>query len=151
MEKDLFTEAIYVPTTLLYNRLWRCCNMARLMAREDDRLLTVEVRANNKMLTCIVEDNGVGRIRSKQLRITATHHSKGIKVIEERLRLVREQASAEETGIEIIDLYNNEQEAAGTRVIIHLPVKQSLPAEGKPALFPASNRTLIHDQNIADR
>ncbi len=141
VEKDLFTEAIYVPTLIIQpfveNAIWH-----GLMAREDDRLLTVEVKATNKMLTCIVEDNGIGRIRSKQLRITATHNSKGIKVIEERLRLVREQASAEETGVEIIDLYNTEQEAAGTRVIIHLPVKQSLPAEEKPVLFSDIESTL---------
>jgi len=140
VEENLFTEAIYIPTLIMQpfveNAIWH-----GLMAKEEGRLLTVTVKANNKLLTCVVEDNGIGRVRSKQQKITTSHNSKGVQAIEDRLRLVREQSLVEETGLEIIDLYNTENEACGTQVIIRMPVKQSLFAENKMALFSDINET----------
>jgi tetratricopeptide (TPR) repeat protein len=126
VEEDLFTEAIDVPTLIIQpfaeNALWH-----GLMNKEDDRLLKIEIRTEDEMLICTIEDNGIGRQKSGENKKDgrSRHVSKGIKIIEERLRIVREQTRSNETGVVVTDLFNDLQEACGTRVMIRIPIKQS--------------------------
>ena len=125
VDEELFTEAIEVPTLIIQpfaeNALWH-----GLMNKETDRKLIIDVRAEEDMLVCFIEDNGVGRQSAKEKKEKAHQHiSKGIKIIEERLRIVREQTHNVETGVEVTDLFTASQQPCGTRVLIRIPFKQS--------------------------
>jgi len=125
VEKDLFTEAVEVPTLTIQpfaeNALWH-----GLMNKDGDRLLKIDIRTEDEMLLCTVEDNGVGRQKSANEKgKQASYASKGMKIIEERLRIECEKTHIKETGIEVIDLYTDLHEACGTKVIIRIPILQS--------------------------
>ena len=54
---------------------------------------------------CVIEDNGIGRLKAAQLMQMKTHHeSKGLKIVGSRLQILQNRSSVEETGFKIIDL-----------------------------------------------
>ncbi|QDK78792.1 hypothetical protein EXU85_09310 [Spirosoma sp. KCTC 42546] len=85
--------------------------------------LTIEPQADH--LDCMVDDDGVGRERAKSLKKqTSSHQSVGLRVTEDRLQLIG-QRSGQAAGVTIIDKYDDQQQATGTRVVIQLPfIKQ---------------------------
>lgn len=76
----------------------------------------------DNMLQCVIEDNGVGRMRAKEIRSKSatTKRSLGLKLTESRLALLNKHAELN-ASVEIIDL-ENENEASGTRVILKIPL-----------------------------
>jgi sensor histidine kinase YesM len=84
--------------------------------------LSLEKKEEHMVVT--VKDNGIGRKRASELQkpLHGHHRSRGIKNTEERLEVMDIKRKA--TGrIEIIDLLNESEEAAGTKVILHLPLE----------------------------
>jgi hypothetical protein len=93
-----------------------------LMHKKGPKKLTVNFELGHN-LVCIIEDNGIGRTKSKEIytRRKKSHNSFSTKAIEERLEMLSRQF--EETyGFENIDLYKDGQ-VAGTQVILNLPFK----------------------------
>ncbi|WP_229311790.1 sensor histidine kinase [Larkinella rosea] len=85
--------------------------------------IQVCIKPVGEQLECMVDDDGVGRQKSAALkRSSATsHQSVGLKVTEERLQLIQ-QRSGKEAGVAMIDKVDDDQEPAGTRVVIRLPL-----------------------------
>jgi len=75
------------------------------------------------MLECIIEDNGVGRDKAKELRSKSatSRKSLGMQLTENRLSLLNKHAELN-ASVEIIDLKNGHDEAAGTKVILKIPI-----------------------------
>jgi len=69
-------------------------------------------------LSCVIEDNGVGRKRSKEINKRNLYKSKGIAITEQRLHLLSKQSS-----IVITDKTDEQQNATGTIVTITLPIQ----------------------------
>lgn len=104
----------------LENAIWH-----GLVHKEGRGELSIRIFLQDKMLLCIVEDNGVGRQKAMEIktRKQGTHQSVGIKVTEERIKLIKEISDNKNTSVEVIDLQGYEKEALGTKVIIKLPVE----------------------------
>jgi sensor histidine kinase YesM len=91
-----------------------------LMPKESDRKLSLSISLNDKLLSIVVEDNGVGRSKSKSLKMEnemSETKSYGLQITAERFAIlhgVREKRS----DFEITDLYNEDSMPAGTRVTI---------------------------------
>ena len=75
------------------------------------------------ILQCIIEDDGIGREKAKELKSKSatTKKSLGMKLTENRLSLLNKYSELN-ARIEIIDLYTQEREPAGTKVILTIPV-----------------------------
>ena len=74
-------------------------------------------------LRCTVEDNGIGREKSKSLnKNNKMHKSYGTFITNERLNLLNETQNKNGYKIQIIDLYDDDENPAGTRVEIFIPV-----------------------------
>ncbi len=91
----------------------------------EDGLITVTLQLDGQKLVATIEDNGVGRARSAQLRDkTAVHQSAGMEITEERLRLL-----CRETGVEwsfmITDKTGADGRPAGTTVQFIMPFIKS--------------------------
>ena len=86
-------------------------------------MITVTIQPSNGHLECIVDDNGVGRTKALEFssRKLTSHKSVGLKVTQERLQLISER-TGKRAGVEVIDKYNEAQEATGTKVVITLPL-----------------------------
>lgn len=85
--------------------------------------LLVKTEKEGKFLKCIIEDDGIGREKSRQLKAKSalTHQSHGMKITEERLKATGKTKGAK---VEIIDRYDINERALGTRVVIKIPLKQ---------------------------
>lgn len=79
---------------------------------------------DNKNLTCIIEDDGIGRKNAEVLKSKIDQKvSKGISIVTERLNIINKLQKSNYQ-IVISDLYP-EKEETGTRVIVDIPVKKS--------------------------
>ena len=91
-----------------------------LMPKKENCLLKIDVSkfAEEKLL-CVVEDNGVGRQYSEKMKEKSggTHKSYGMSITRRRLEMLS-KISNDDFSVEIIDLYNDENQPEGTRVNI---------------------------------
>ena len=81
--------------------------------------LLIDVRVEKGEIKFIVEDNGIGRIKAaeyKQLN-KPTYQSMGMDITRERIHLFNGMGNG---SVNITDLYDEKNEATGTRVEIHL-------------------------------
>ncbi len=93
--------------------------------------LWLSLEKNNGLLVCKIEDNGIGRAKSREMeeKKDSKHKSLGIKVTNERISGL---FALLDYNMEVVieDLYKKEpatgeqQQAAGTRVTISIPVKE---------------------------
>lgn len=123
-DEHLTNDEIFVPTLMIQpfveNAIWH-----GLLHKEGDKKLLIHFQnSTEEYLTCTVEDNGVGREESTRIRknkiSSMVHESKGISIIKERLKLL-EQKTGKPAGLEVKDIYNEKNEATGTKVIITIP------------------------------
>jgi len=85
--------------------------------------ITVGLRPLGGHLECSVDDDGVGRQRARELKskTVRSHQSVGLRVTEDRLQLIS-QRSGKVARVEVIDKTDEHGVAAGTRVVIELPL-----------------------------
>lgn len=122
IDDGLDTEEILLPSMLLQpyveNALWH-----GLMHKEGERklLITFE-RINEDIFRCTIDDNGIGRKNSFALKAqqskTKRHESKGLKISEDRINVLKRQGYA--ASLQITDKYDAQQNATGTKVVIEL-------------------------------
>ena len=97
------------------------------MLKTTEGCLTVHIsRKGNDILQCIIEDNGVGRERAKELKskTASSRKSLGMQLTESRLVLLSRQAGFD-ASVGIEDMKNEHGEALGTKVILNIPVDET--------------------------
>ena len=84
--------------------------------------MEISVKEKDNRLYCIIEDNGIGREKARELHQLSLLKNKslGMKITEERLRLLSKEQV--EQLIRITDLKDTFNHALGTRVEINIPV-----------------------------
>ncbi|OFX83787.1 MAG: hypothetical protein A2W99_03135 [Bacteroidetes bacterium GWF2_33_16] len=75
-------------------------------------------------LHCLIEDNGIGRAKSQELRQNQTNKqkSRGTVITKERFALLNQTHPRKGYKIETTDLYNQNNDTCGTRVDITFPI-----------------------------
>jgi ligand-binding sensor domain-containing protein/putative methionine-R-sulfoxide reductase with GAF domain/anti-sigma regulatory factor (Ser/Thr protein kinase) len=122
VEENIGTDTIELPPLIIQpyveNAIWH-----GLLHKENNGHLTIRISMKESMLQCVIEDNGIGREKAKELKSkTATSRkSLGMQLTENRLSLLNKHAELN-ASIEIIDLENGNRQAAGTKVILKIPV-----------------------------
>lgn len=124
-DAEIDPDEVKIPTLLIQpfveNAIWH-----GLMHKEGDRNLKIIFTDMGEYVKCIVEDNGIGRQKAREIKISSgqdkKHTSKGIEVSLERLKAMQKNGNT--TGrLDIIDLVDDEGRAQGTRVEIHIPIQ----------------------------
>ena len=123
-DSEIDTDEIMIPTLLIQpfveNAIWH-----GLMHKEGERKLSVSFSEAERFLQCVIEDNGIGRKKSNETRSANGHKqdhiSKGIQVSLERIKTMRNE-NGDNGSLHIVDLYNENGEARGTRVEINFPI-----------------------------
>ncbi len=85
-------------------------------------LIELKYELKNKMLRCIIRDNGIGREASTRGKKPSGKSSLGMQLTTERLELMRRN-TGQEVNIHINDLKDSQGKACGTEVILDLPIK----------------------------
>jgi two-component sensor histidine kinase len=123
IDPEIDQNFVKIPGMLLQphveNAIWH-----GLMHRETGGKVTVEItQPTENLIHVVIEDNGVGRqIAAEFESKTATSHkSLGREITENRLKFSGKQAKMT-TKMETIDLFDENNNPCGTRVIIEIPV-----------------------------
>ena len=117
-------ESIYLPSMILQPFVENAIihGVAHLAHRGE---ILVEFTRIGKRLSCIIEDNGIGRAKAKALKsqIEEGHKSVALDITKERLDLMR-SGKAAKNSLKIIDLKDVAGNGIGTRVELIIPVEE---------------------------
>jgi len=95
-----------------------------LTPRKEKGKLVIELKSQGNYIVCTITDNGIGRKKAFEIKRTmpgSKHKSFGMKITEERLRILND-ISLSKHSVQITDLYNNDGNAAGTKVELYVPI-----------------------------
>jgi tetratricopeptide (TPR) repeat protein len=119
---DVNTSSIMIPPMLLQpfveNAIWH-----GLMQKEGEGTITIDMAMKNEELLMItIEDDGIGREKAAELKSkSATHKSHGLKVTSQRIEMMNKLNSSG-AQVTIVDLKDEPGLAAGTRVVLVIPI-----------------------------
>jgi LytS/YehU family sensor histidine kinase len=123
--KEINTEQIEIPPMLiqpyLENAIWH--GLMHLENKHKGKA-TLSFHLENDRLEVVIEDNGIGRARSAELKMkkgTSHKQSMGIQITENRIKMINKLYDAE-ASVVINDLFDKKNNAAGTRVILKIKV-----------------------------
>jgi len=94
------------------------------MHKEEKGHLDIEVSEHTNYLLFNITDDGIGRKQAALIagKSATRHKSMGLKITAERIAMMH-RLNGNESPITINDLVNADGTAAGTKVIIKIPVK----------------------------
>jgi hypothetical protein len=119
---DVFNTQI--PPMLLQPYLENAIWHGLIPLEQREARLHIYLRQTEEQLQITIHDNGIGRVASqqhKQLQTNTYTKSHGMSVTANRIRLLGEKMDAE-AKVSIEDLYDEQQEAQGTKVVVVLPL-----------------------------
>ncbi|GAO42355.1 histidine kinase [Flavihumibacter petaseus] len=117
-------NTVYIPPMLIQpfaeNAIWH-----GLMHKKDIGSLDIQLCAENKTLTCMITDNGIGREMASGFKSRSAEKNKsmGVGITTGRLALLN-KAAHKPAVFDIEDLVDNMGNACGTKVILSLPFKE---------------------------
>lgn len=116
-------ETVYVPPLIIQpyveNAIWH-----GLLHKETEGHLSIHVRRKSaQLLECVIEDNGIGRVKARELKSKSVSSKKslGMKLTEDRLSLLNKQSQLE-SSVVVEDLVDSNGETAGTRVTVKISI-----------------------------
>lgn len=121
IEKVLNPTSIFIPRFLIQpfveNAIWH-----GLLPKDGSKHLSISFeKYGEKVLCCIIEDNGVGRKFSGERSINKGDRSLAINFIRQRLQLMS-KIEKETYDLVITDKTNSEGKSTGTKVTINIPI-----------------------------
>lgn len=117
-------ETIVIPTMLIQpyveNAIWH-----GLMPKDEPGILNIIIEEKDDCLMCAIEDNGIGRKKSQELKANRkTHASFGMALTKERIEILNSRGK-QKSSITILDLEDHHNKAIGTRVEILIPIQHT--------------------------
>ena len=93
------------------------------MHKEEKGQLDIEVSQEEEWLYLKITDNGIGRKKASELssKSATKHKSMGLRITASRIAMMQ-TSNGEESPVTINDLVNPDGSAAGTEVVIKMPL-----------------------------
>jgi tetratricopeptide (TPR) repeat protein len=119
-KNEIDPENIFIPPLLLQpfaeNAIWH-----GLMHKQGEGHLQISLSLEEKILTCMITDNGIGRIKAAMIKSKSAEKQKsmGLQITANRLALLNRDID-EQTFFNIEDITDDKGNAAGTRVILKM-------------------------------
>ena len=122
IDEDLDTLAYKIPTMLIQPYVENAI-MHGLMHKEGKGLIRIDLSFRDNLILCTIEDNGIGRDKSREINREKNHHhqSLGTTITESRLKLVNE-LYGRQMQVSYTDLTDHDGNPSGTRVEISIPI-----------------------------
>lgn len=125
VEEGLDKENIYIPPMLLQPFVENAV-LHGVASLEGKGMISIKMTPKNKVMLCVVEDNGVGRERAMEIKNQSgksKHRSLGMQVTQERLDILNEKTE-EEVFVRFVDLKDDKNNSLGTRVELQIPFEE---------------------------
>ncbi len=125
IEASIEVDEVMIPPLIFQpfveNAIWH-----GLLHKDSQGKLSITVRSIRQGIECIIDDNGVGRIKAEAMksRNVVKHKSLGLGITQDRID-VHNQLDDLEIKSEIIDKYDPQGNPAGTQIRIFFPTKGS--------------------------
>lgn len=122
VDKNLETDFIKIPPMILQPFIENAIKHGMKYLKNKKGQIDVQFSEAENEIICTITDNGIGRKKSAELNQKSRdtfHKSTALMVTEERLSLLKNNTNG--NSIRIIDLYNEAEEAIGTRVEVSIP------------------------------
>ncbi|RYY29738.1 MAG: GAF domain-containing protein [Chitinophagaceae bacterium] len=123
VDESVSADSVEVPPLIIQpyveNAIWH-----GLLHKETEGYLLIYVsKLSENMIKVVIEDNGVGRDKAKELRSKSatTRKSLGMKLTENRLSLLNKYAELT-ASVDIFDLKADDETADGTKVVLKIPI-----------------------------
>lgn len=126
VDPALQPDFVHIPSMLIQPYVENAIKHG-LLHKKEDRQLWIKFIKERDCLMVIIEDNGIGRKRSaqlKRLKEKNTHNSFAISANQKRLDILN-QGAQYRIMMEIIDKHNAQGEPSGTLVNIRIPFQKS--------------------------
>ncbi len=123
IKDDLSVQSLFIPPMLIQpyveNAIWH-----GLMNLKNERpgTLKIEFTRSNNLMKIIIEDNGIGRLKAGSYEKDSLHRPIAMKLTEKRLQMINKTYGQNGIKVEIHDLYDQNNNAIGTRVEVFLPL-----------------------------
>ncbi|MEO8404211.1 MAG: histidine kinase [Chitinophagaceae bacterium] len=119
---DIEQDFTFIPCMLLQPYVENSIRHGLRYKEDNTGMILIKFEKTEKGLTCIVEDNGIGRQKALEYksRVHIEYQSKGMTLADERIKTLNQKLN-EKINIDIIDLMDDYNQPAGTRVIIFFP------------------------------
>lgn len=124
IDETLNISSIKIPSLILQpfleNAIWHGLSAKT----QNKKIKLVAKREQDRHVTISITDNGIGRVASEKIKNEKKlkRHSVGLHITKARLENFSKNFKENYT-LEIIDLYNQDNLAIGTRVILQIPIK----------------------------
>ena len=126
VDEEIEEDISGVPTMIVQPYVENCIEHG--IRPKQNGLIKIEFKLkDDETILCVVEDNGVGREKARELQEESghldSHKSLGTKITQERLEILHNEKYDNEEVVKIIDLYDNKtEEPLGTRVEVLIPI-----------------------------
>jgi len=121
VDKQLDKELVRIPAMLVQPYVENAVKHG-LLHKKTDRKLAVLFMKEGQVLKIVIDDNGIGRKRSAELKKNRQQHHQSFAMDANKKRIEILKQSYQHIQLEIVDKLNNLHEACGTQVIISLPL-----------------------------
>jgi LytS/YehU family sensor histidine kinase len=117
---EIDAEAVTVPPLILQpfceNALWH-----GLMHKDGHGNLSIDFSINDKILECVITDDGVGRERAAELKSKLVHNEKsmGMEITTQRLALLNKNVNVS-SYFTVEDLVDEHKNICGTKVVVKI-------------------------------
>ncbi len=134
VEEEVDVDDIRIPPLLVQpfveNAIWH-----GLMHKEERGSLTITMRAEENLLTCVIRDDGVGRRRAMMLKSKSAerHKSMGLQITAERMALLTGVGESRPF-FQIEDLYDEQGDPAGTQVTLTIKINHPAAEAAEPVI-----------------
>lgn len=122
IEPDMILQDTYVPPMLIQPFVENAI-LHGLSNKKEKGQIDIELKKSGQMLLATVSDNGIGRAKAgenSETRRSKIHQSLGLQLTKERLSLLSSKFR-QNFHFSIVDLKDDQDNAAGTLVNIYLP------------------------------
>jgi len=113
-------EEINIPTLMIQplveNAIWH-----GLMHRQGDKKIVIRFEQYNDMVTCIIEDNGIGIHASRKMKQENKRPSVGLENLRNRIKIMNEKYNMN-CSLGITDLSETDNSLTGTRVVLKFKI-----------------------------
>jgi len=123
IDSSINIDTVKVPPLImqpfLENAIWH-----GLSSKGKGKKLKVSLEGNDKFITIIIEDNGIGREKAQEIKAQKVHKNQSIGIdltIERMERFIKDYES--DYSLEITDVSDNDNTVSGTRVTLKIPKK----------------------------